>query len=361
MNKSIPAVLIAIFCFFIVSCGPSAKELAFHQENDKLLQEIEDLKLKNIFLEDSVAKFKLEQARLNQKLVESNAELKNATKIISQYNELESSHFIKKTENGTAEKSILGYVNMANAHVSIIKLGSMSYPDFINKLEIELTKRIQDNADAYWSLDKQRNWIAKSMREDIDTYINWNNAIASLLNEKKRLPIGYRFDSTTLNRELSSLNSKIQVLNNKKSQIALNLIENKKSYINFVDKMRILHEKSVAERYSVFLNHAMSIDMIDSVGNFKINNIKKGDNFLLIADGRKNNLSVRHESDFLISFYNFDRYESNKKINLSHNDRVSFDTLFKYTNKNIENMFKTGVPDTEELKSLDEAIKNQNL
>jgi hypothetical protein len=358
MNKSISAVLIAIFCFFIVSCGPSAKELALHQENAKLLQEIEDLKLKNIFLEDSAAKLKLEQARLDQKLFESNAELKNATKIISQYNEIESSHFIKKTEEGTGEKSILGYVNMANASVSIIKLGSMSYPEFINKLEIELTKRIQDNADAYWSLDKQRNTIAKTMREDIDTYINWNNSIASLLNEKKRLPIGYRFDSTTLNGELNSLNSKIQVLNNKKSQIAFRLIENKKSYISFVDKMRSLHEKSAAVRYTVFLDHALRVKMMDSAGNFKINNIKKGDNFLLVADGRKNNSSVQNESDFLVSFYNFDRYESNKKINLSHNDRVSFDTLFKYTNKNIENMFKTGVPDTEELKSLDEALKN---
>ena len=367
MNKIIFAILIVI-SFLNSGCGPSTREIALASDKDRLLQEIENLKLKNKFMEDDIVKFKIEQARLEKKIIDDSYQLNKTKEITRSSNELNGEKKVAQSALSPDLKTIRGNVfvstkgkenvKLGNISIYVTKLGSIGYADFIKKIQIDLNNRIQKNADEYWSLDKKKNWTAKSLREDIDIFINCNNLILPLLKKIDDLPVGYRFDKTTFDKDLNSIKSKILSLNNTKSQASARLIENKDVYVKIVDKMKNLYNNSVAERYSVFFSRSMNVAKTDADGNFELNNIIDGESFILIADGKRMLSSGDYESYFWVSYLTQNEYKTNNKIILSNNNLISLDSFFKFDNKNINNMFKAGVPNVEKLEGLDEIINN---
>ena len=121
--------------------------------------------------------------------------------------------------------------------------------------------------------------------------------------------------------------------------------------------MKDLYNNSVAERYSAFINHSKGMARTDADGNFEIN-IDADSTTILIADGRRMLPNGLYESYFWVSLVDLNQSKSDRKIILSNKELISFESFFRYSNKNIENMFKAGVPSTKELESLDEAINN---
>jgi hypothetical protein len=367
MNKIIFSIFIVII-FFNSGCGPSSRELALASEKDRLLQEIENLKLKNKFMEDDIVKFKIEQVRLEKKIVDDAYQLNKKNEIIRDSNERNSEKKVAQsaltpdlmTIRGNVFVSTKGKdnVKLGNISIYITKLGGIGYLDYIKKIQNDLNNRIQKNSDEYCSLDKKRNWTAKSMREDIDIFLNCNNLIIPLVKKLDDLPVGYKFDKTTFDKDVNSIRSKILSLNNTKSQASFRLIESKDGYVKIVDKMKNLYNNSVAERRSVFFSHAVNIAKTDADGNFEINNIVDGEDFVLIAEGKRLVSSGDYESYFWVSHLSQNQYEKNNKIILSNNNLISLDNFFKFDNKNINYMFKLGIPDVEKLEGLDEIVNN---